>query len=275
MKVVICLCLIAMTVAIKNYTCPNNTKIEGFPRKFTWIGYDWTLLTFQIFSNECINKRDVIVTTYEVGDFEAFIMTSIKNISCLPIEIYKKFPKLLIYDANNCAVEKVTHENFKNLIKLKDLKLNRNYISSIDNDSFKDLENLRELFLNDNQIQEIDHQIFKPLKNLRHLQLDNNKISFIEKKAFKHLLKLEHILIGRNFLKTLNDEHFKSNKKLITIWLENNDILVLNSTMFDHLANLKYIDLKYNVCIDDYYIEGDFVKMRKLIENDCKHFEKY
>lgn len=261
--------LIALSAALKNFICPNTTIIEGFSRKFTFIGFEWELLTLNIYSNECTNRRDVIISPRENIEFEALIMASAKNISFLPVKVSENFSNLLIYDAHDCSIKEVRYVNFKNLTKLEVVKLNKNKISYLDKDSFKDLENLRELFLNENFIQFIDMQIFKPVRNLRYLQLDNNQISFLSKHAFNNLLKLEHIMIGHNLLEKLVDEHFKSNKKLITIWLEKNFIYDLNSTMFDHLYNLQYIDLKNNICIDDYYIQENFLKMKETLKINC------
>lgn len=80
--------------------------------------------------------------TIEALDFE-----DNKNINFLPIDVAISFPKLKIYSAYSCSIEKIAKINFKDLKALQSLRLNENLITTIASDTFEDLTSLEVLAL--------------------------------------------------------------------------------------------------------------------------------
>lgn len=70
-----------------------------------------------------------------------------KNISFLPIEVANSFPDLKYYSASFCSIKSVMKKHFKDLSKLKILRLDQNEIVKIKSDAFEDLVSLRWVYL--------------------------------------------------------------------------------------------------------------------------------
>lgn len=81
----------------------------------------------------------------------------------LPVEVYLKFPNLVVYTAFQCSVKTISKKNFKRLNKLSCLELNDNLIESIPSNTFEDLISLMKLNLSKKNlkiIKEVEVQIF-------------------------------------------------------------------------------------------------------------------
>lgn len=102
---------------------------------------------------------------------------------------------------------------------LKKLVLENCAIERISRDDFVDLGNLKFLFLGQNRITELQRDVFIHLKGLFHLDLIKNKIKFIHPGAIESLFKLQHLdlrendNINKKFDILLSDE--KSRVKMI------------------------------------------------------------
>jgi Leucine-rich repeat (LRR) protein len=70
-----------------------------------------------------------------------------KNVNFLPNFVAEKFPNLLLYGADYCAIKEVMKQNFKGLNKLKKLYLNNNQIEKVVRGTFEDLVDLEALWL--------------------------------------------------------------------------------------------------------------------------------
>lgn len=70
-----------------------------------------------------------------------------KKIKFLPENPADSFPSLLIYDARNCLIERISKANFKGLSSLKRVFLQQNEIQQIDYNTFEDLKQLKTLEL--------------------------------------------------------------------------------------------------------------------------------
>lgn len=70
-----------------------------------------------------------------------------RKVEYLPVHIGDKFPSLVSYAAERCAIKEISYGNFENLFHLKTLNLNGNGIEIIRNDVFYDLVGLESVFL--------------------------------------------------------------------------------------------------------------------------------
>lgn len=70
-----------------------------------------------------------------------------KAIRYLPVEVYRSFPNLVHYWANNCSIQEISRKNFEKLYNLDFIRLVGNMIKKISSDTFVDLPLLRSLAL--------------------------------------------------------------------------------------------------------------------------------
>jgi len=54
------------------------------------------------------------------------------------------------------------------------------------------------------------------------------------------------------------------------VWLENNKIESLSQFMFDNIKNLKFVDLRRNMCINESFFADRFMEMWAKIRNQCE-----
>jgi len=146
---------------------------------------------------------------------KAFSLNGNKNVHYLPVNVYKSFPFLTLYDGSRSSLTTIKYKNFEYLGNIQVLTLNQNHISHIDSNTFNDLYDLKVLYLHENQVTSIDGIIFKRLHNLLELSLEKNKINYVAENALDSLTELRNLTIGKNNNNVWKDEHFKNNKKLI------------------------------------------------------------
>lgn len=70
-----------------------------------------------------------------------------KKIFFLPVDVYKSYPKLVIYFAHSCNIKFLFKENFENLGTVKELHLDNNRIQKLDGEMFKDMASLQIIYL--------------------------------------------------------------------------------------------------------------------------------
>lgn len=70
-----------------------------------------------------------------------------KNVFFLPVQVAKKFPSLIGYEAEACSIKEIFKENFKGLSELKYLGLQKNQIEKILSGTLDDLTSLEKLSL--------------------------------------------------------------------------------------------------------------------------------
>lgn len=100
---------------------------------------DMHLLTKIDDSNVTISKQK--------DEISIIFLSTNKKISYLPVEVFQKFPHIIIYRASETSIKAISKKNFRNLNKLQVLYLQRNQIETIHYDTFQDLGNLIELHL--------------------------------------------------------------------------------------------------------------------------------
>jgi Leucine rich repeat len=120
----------------KELTCERSANL-------TWFYGDYPMLSCcfdgatVISSNATVIKADYSTT--------ALIFHGNKNISYLPIELYKVCPYLTIVEAMYCNIKQIGAENFRDLDNLEKIWLSGNKIEDIPGGTFKGLPALRHL----------------------------------------------------------------------------------------------------------------------------------
>lgn len=114
--------------------------------QFSSVGFTEALKTCLMHDTTTIDSEGFVISP---ADSSVLAMTFFHNkeISFLPIKVYKTFPNLEVYNAESCSLTSVSELNFKKLRKLKFLSLMDNQIERIKSDTFEDLALLETLWL--------------------------------------------------------------------------------------------------------------------------------
>lgn len=167
----------------------------------------------------CLLNRSIVIdanntqldSTYNA---RGLYMQNNKNISYLPIDIYKVFPTLVVIDATSCSIKTVGPENLRNLTSLEFLWLRENLLDVIPKDTFKDLISLT--------------------------SLDLGKFSFYFRRSSRILLRVTSPL-GDNQIKSIAADPFVGLDDLVAIILKNN---VCIDECFYNITDAAKVNLK-------------------------------
>lgn len=265
-------------------TCVN--QIVGFH----WNG-KWNNLRTCFPNVYAVDDEDFTISSTN-SSILAVSMRDKKKFEFLPKNLLRTFPELIVFQARSSSLTSVGNE-FVGLSKLRFLNLDANKIENVANDAFVDLVNLESLGLAENRIHFLGKNIFASQKALKSLWIENNEIHYLHPKIFRSLVSVELISLGKNDLQSLDENIFESftslkdiylydnklksiakglfkkNLKLTKIWLNNNKINFIDANMFDHLADLKFVDLRGNICIKKNYNANSFVTMKTDLKTNC------
>lgn len=163
-----------------------------------------------------IASDSVTINRHEIVDGLTFGLN--KDILFLPIEVAQSFPNLIGYTATSNYVTSIGKQHFKDLRKLRELRLNKNRIEVIASDTFEDLISLQWLALDENKIKTLNGRQFVSLTNLQHVNLIGNDCideSFLGENKILKLPKVvtekcaQHQQPGQNcfqFLEVINNK---------------------------------------------------------------------
>ena len=219
--------------------------------------------------NQKIDAEDFSIAADPNRDFQAIHIWNNKEVKFLPENIVECFPRLMLYDVSDCSIKIVNDKYFKALNKLEVLTLQRNEIELIDGNTFKDLRKLQKLLLEQNKIKTIDPNSFQSLENLWELRIGYNKIELLDANIFDNLKNLRLITLNNNKLTTIPANLFKNNLNLEEIFFRENKIQTISSITFDHLTELRYVDLRNSVCVNDHYHQSGFHVMKHVLRTNC------
>ena len=219
--------------------------------------------------NQKIDDKGFSVADEPNLSIQAFGIEHNKEVKFLPENIAETFPELIVYQVWDCSTRTVNRNHFKGLHKLEHLILVRDEIESIGGDSFKDMKKLEELNLGYNKIKTCDPNWFQSLRTLRFLFIRYNQLDILDEKIFDNLKNLINIELHNNKLSTIPANLFKNNLKLEGIFLDDNIIQTISSTIFDHLKYLKFVSLRTNVCVNDFYFSHRFNEMKNDLSSNC------
>ena len=192
-----------------------------------------------------------------------------RQVEYLPENVAEVFPRLVQYKAINCQFKIVNEKHFANLNEIEKLDLTDNAIGTIASASFKDLRKLKVLKLSKNLIRTVDPKWFDSTQNLQELKLSDNAIDILDSNCFKNLRNLRKIYLKSNFLTSIPEDLFIHNFRLESIDFEDNKIDTISPTVFYHLNELKKLDLKENVCINRSFSHTKPSTIKKDLEKKC------
>ena len=232
-------------------------------------GAETIMIRTCIIEDQKIDDERLSVADDANQSIQGFNIEGNKEVKFLPENIVESFPKLIAYQVYNCSIRTINAKHFKGLNNLELLFLDYNEVESIDGDAFKDLTKLEELSLHYNKITMIAPNLFQPLTSLEEFRAGNNEIEFLDENIFDNFQNIRSIALHNNKLSTIPANLFKNNLKLEGIFLDENKIKTISSTMFVHLQNLTYVGLRYNFCVNGFYLHNRFNIMKYILWTGC------
>lgn len=222
----------------------SDTKIDDF---------SVDLWTFSLNVNNIINSTTFTLQIDSSECVKAFRASDLKNLEFLPIHMYKIFPNLVFYEAQNCSIKYLNKRHLKNLSKLQILNLSYNKLQEVPSKAFEDLVNLQKLNLSNNDLHKID--ALWSVVSLITLDMSHNRFTDIRTKTFENLRELRNLSLSDNRISFLGDEHFQNTEKLECLWMANNDVKHLSYSMFNYMPNLRFVDFTFNSILNNFVYE--------------------
>lgn len=229
----------------------------------------WDAVKFKVNPYHGINSEDFTISS-NLSTFKVEILefNNNTNIEFLPIKINQNFLILEKYLAVNCAIKKISYENFKGLFNLRDLHLVNNQIEVIQSGLFDDLINFMLLNLNGNKINFIADDAFTTVKTLKLLFLERNQLTTL---SFALPQSLTYFSVKENQISTIPKGFLSHNKKLSYFIAGSNKIKSIPRTTFGRMWELGLVDLSNNTCIDYMYhgFPYDSRTLKNLLKKNC------
>ncbi len=143
---------------------------------------------------------------------------------------------------------------FRDMKRLRKLRILGKVIKVLPEDTFKGLENLVHLDLGGNQIRDIRANAFRGLPKLSTLCLNHNSLGELRKPFFEGLRELTRLDLSGNRIATIETGTFHSNKNLLSLNLSHNKLCSFNADAFLGLGGLNALSLKGNPLteVDEY-----------------------
>lgn len=237
-----------------------------------WFYFNRNLVGCKI-ENQTIDEEGFVILESRDESVEGLSIEHNENIKFLPENIADTFPNLIGLEVWNCSVKSVERRHFKNLRELKELIIAYNKVKNVDSEAFKDQGKLERLQLTFNRIENLNSETFSHLSNLIELRLGSNKIKVLSQNLFKNLINVKDVSLANNQLESVEKKLFSKCVKLERVWLEGNKIKFLNAETFDGLTKLNYVDLRANVCVNEYYFKHEFSSMRIDFNEKCSSLD--
>ncbi|GMT36257.1 hypothetical protein PFISCL1PPCAC_27554, partial [Pristionchus fissidentatus] len=154
------------------------------------------------------------------------------------------FSKLEILDARNNMLGKMP--SFKDLPKLKEIRLDGNLISEVNTLAFTSNPKLKLISLQDNAISVVARNSFDSLDQLVVLLLNNNSIKSIDRGMLDGMKNLQQLNMRNNSIIEVDKASFAPLKQLTTLDLANNQLKTIGPGTFDVMNKLFWLDLGGN-----------------------------
>ena len=190
----------------------------------------------------CNCKDDMLVDCY--ADAKTLELTQ-------SFELPEKYlPEKLHLD--DMSIKAIEPGAFKDMARLKDLRLIENRISIIEPYTFEGLGRLKDLDLGKNKIQILKSNAFRGLHSLRELRFYNNQIQTLEAGAFLGLHNLHWLRLNKNNINRIENGAFAGLDSLRWIDLGSNQINNIEDGAFAGLDSLRGVTLRGNpvTCAD-------------------------
>lgn len=166
----------------------------------------------------------------------------------IPTQLLKQSPELESITIYNCALNRITSNDFENTARVRKLVIQMNRLFDVPQQAFAAMNaTLEELYLGYNTIHIVNRKAFTALANLQYLDLQHNNIWSLYAGIFDDLVNLKHIDLSHNKIDKIDAETFAKNNKLATILLQGNLFSVFEPNSLEHLTHLHYLDLSNTV----------------------------
>lgn len=179
------------------------------------------------------------------------------------LELNLCLENLEILDLKCRCISLIDSNAFKDLGRLKKLKLVGNNLTKLQSNTFKSLNNLQSLELYYNKIMELNSGVFDGLQSLEQLalgsnqlteveidkietNLSNNKINELNANVFQGLNNLQELYLAETHIQKINEKAFNGLKSLKKLDLNFNQISQLDSFTFEGLESLRHLSLGSN-----------------------------
>ncbi|KAJ6636229.1 Chymotrypsin-C [Pseudolycoriella hygida] len=155
----------------------------------------------------------------------------------------------------------------------------------ISRSNFENMKNLFEIVIHKSDIETLPEDTFCELPKLERFQLDG-KLKKLPENIFQMNPRLKEVYLASNALQKLPRHLFKNNTLLDWVNFSNNLIKIIEID-FSQFANVRYVFLDGNVCINKNFIKteilnenlyqetnavGKVMELQRLIYNNCSFF---
>nr|USC27898.1 toll-like receptor 22 [Sebastiscus marmoratus] len=238
--------------ALINMSCtiPTVSSLQLRRNNIPYINSDF----FQL----CVNITELdlsenTIQNIQDGAFRALqglrILSLMKNkLPTVPATM-RNISTLKELDLSKNEIKTLGCDDFANLTELRHLSLHENSLSVLQECVFKDLIALQVLKLQSNSISNLGGAFQKYLPNLKQLRLNGNKLTTIKNGEFTGLQSLQNLTLNLNLINSLANGSFKGLTNLTEMQVQGNKIeeKEIRKGAFNHLFNLKYLDLRDNI----------------------------
>lgn len=130
---------------------------------------------------------------------------------------------------------------------------------------------LEKFTANGNNIKRISKRSFSAFPNLTELNLSDNQINKIVPLAFAGLKLLRILDLSHNRLSVLNSVLLHDQTALEVINLSHNSLIEISVETFEHLGQLRELNLEFNFCISSHYKDNTSLQIHKFAHDfhDC------
>lgn len=186
------------------------------------------------------------------------------TINVLAPGLFNELSRLLVLDLseNQLTEEWVNAATFTGLSHLVFLSLSNNNITKLDAIIFRDLYRLRSLRLDNNGVQFLPENVFSTLTDMRTLVLSSNKLTRIDQFTFDGLPSLNQLSLDNNQIQYIDPEALRNSTDLEYLHLNGNKLYDIPAVL-NNVVNLKTLDLGYNQITDIF--NTSFPAMNQLI----------
>jgi hypothetical protein len=220
-------------------------KIEFLPVRI----WDKFPNIFVIFAQEQLIKK---VTRASLEKLSMLLHLNLAQNEIIDIEdgAFDDLTELKILELNRNKLTKLRENVFAKLFNLEKLAIYHNQLTYLDPELLANLQKLTVLDVSMNKITTLNAYVFDGLISLERLFLTENDLLSLPEKIFSRLVSLKHIDAAANKLTSLPEDIFITNQKLSHVDFDFNKITKLSFKTFENAANLMFLSLKLNRCIN-------------------------
>jgi len=169
-----------------------------------------------------------------------------KEISKIPLSLYKNVTELNDLDLSKMAIKVLPKKLFGPIKKFKNINFSNNQIEQIPDDLFQEATHLTEIRFTNNKIKKLPENLFIQAELINSIYFDNNQIEQIPINIFQNAIKLKTISFKGNKITNLPENLFLQAKSLKQISFCDNQIEQIPDNLFPNATKLFDIQFHNN-----------------------------